>query len=250
MGQDKTKPARQTWREWVSGANSDPEYPPLLTRREVLATAEQLGVTPPVDERTLRYWEAEGIVPRPTLDYTSRGERAKYPWWMPDLLWHVRRYQHMGMSTQQLRARIPAEARLLSYKSFIDKPFPRPHPQDPPSYETVVERAMREIFPKLGLHFAPKSRVEVREKGGGPITMEFPTQLLGVLDQVLQELTEAASYSSGLAVAEINVEFVTVDGERLSLPRPHNQGAAPAGDSEQEQTTVSSADGLPPEGGY
>jgi len=252
MGQGETKPTRQTWQEWVPGAPAHPDDLPLLTRQEVLATTERLGVTPAVDERTLRYWEAAGIVPRPTLDYTSRGARAKYPWWMPDLLWHVRRYQEMGMSIEQLRKRIPAEARLLSCKPFPRKPFPRPHPQEPPSYETVEQRALRKFLATLGdrPHEPSLPRVKVGDKKWGDVTMEFPTELLGELDSVLRGLAVALLRSYGLAVAHVNVEFVTAEDEHFSLRRLVDGEEGGTGASEQDETTGTSPDASRSAGTY
>lgn len=119
---EKTK--RETWREWLGQVESLPD-PPMLTRTEVIATIERLGISPPVDERILRYWETERLIPRPTLAYVDHATRARYPWWVVDLVAQIRLYQTRGFTIDQLRDRMPIEARWLTlHEPRPTEPFP------------------------------------------------------------------------------------------------------------------------------
>lgn len=109
------KPKVEGWRAWQA---EDAHEPPLWTRGEVLAAAERLGVTPPVDERTLRYWEGKGIVPRGDRRGPAGHEQVLYPWWTVDLLAIVRRYQRARYKLAQLPPLMRLEARRLSRDSL------------------------------------------------------------------------------------------------------------------------------------
>lgn len=116
-------PAGGTWRDWLSPGKADPE---LVTRDELLATVERWGVAPPVTERTLRYWEDEGVLPRATRDGPPGRERAVYPWWVADLIAQVRQYQDRGADIKQL----PMRMRMAAY--WLSKvPSPRDMPERP-----------------------------------------------------------------------------------------------------------------------
>jgi DNA-binding transcriptional MerR regulator len=112
-GDDRAKGQgnRETWRDWQ--AEGAPE-PHLFTRKEVLATVERWGVTPRVDEETLRFWERQGLLPRPTRQYHAGAVRTRYPWWVADLIAQIRRYQDAGQKLAHLGERLRAEARRLS----------------------------------------------------------------------------------------------------------------------------------------
>jgi DNA-binding transcriptional MerR regulator len=97
---------RATWREWVPNAGD----PALLTRTEVLAKLERLGLNVP--ERTLRYWEATGILPAPTIE--KPGLPGHYPWWIIDLIWLLRLRQVEGLPLEAIRDQLRYQAAFLS----------------------------------------------------------------------------------------------------------------------------------------
>ncbi len=115
------QPKRETWRDWQD--ERAPE-PPLLTRAEVLALLARWKIAPKVEERTLRYWEQEGLIPRPTREHRGGVTRAWYPSWVPDLINWLRVSQRAGIKVGALRAELRAEAQRLSRD-------PRPHPFAP-----------------------------------------------------------------------------------------------------------------------
>ncbi len=80
------KAKRQTWRDWMPPMWDAYNLgdPPLITRAELIDAlrAENLDVS----ERTLRFWEQTGLLPRPTRGEQSghgRGGPTLYPYWMP-----------------------------------------------------------------------------------------------------------------------------------------------------------------------
>lgn len=103
---------RKTWRDWVA----DPGSPPLVTRAEVLAKAERLGLD--VDLRTLRYWESEGVLPAPHVE--KNGTPALYPWWIIDLVYLVRRLQDERQSLDRIRVEVRERVEQLSHHRFND----------------------------------------------------------------------------------------------------------------------------------
>lgn len=207
------KAKRQTWREWIELAESEGADIPLLTRGELLVQAERFGAV--VDERTLRYWEAEGVIPRPTRDHTGPGERARYPWWVVDLLWQVRQYKHWGMTLAQLRRRMPAEARRLAAlpppaRRWLHSPLTR-----------EVERAAL-VF-GLPTAIGPSRDVSDTVPWVAPI---FKHDLRVILDR----LADALSQRHGIIVTDFSIEMKTAEGERLTIALPpidSNSGETP-----------------------
>ena len=120
------------WKQWQ--AEFVPEPQELWTRAEILEAADRLGVRRPdghpVDDRTLRFWEENGIIPRGTegkiagRNYTYR----LYPWWVVDLLHQVCRYQAAHVKLEDLPARMRIEARYLSIGVLWSRP------KDPQAY--------------------------------------------------------------------------------------------------------------------
>ena len=118
---------RETWRDWLPADALDPGE--LLPRSKVLALAERYAA--PTDERTMRYWEAEGLIPRPTHDHAVDGERARYPWWQVDLLWQVRQFKYWKWSNEKIRQHTPTKVRQLARTPPVDREWllapPDPH---------------------------------------------------------------------------------------------------------------------------
>ena len=106
---------RETWREWVP----DDADPVLITRAELLAKAERLGLK--LDYSTLRYWEAERVIPAPVVE--KNGLPGRYPWWMIDLVYQIRRMQDEGLTLDTIRRRVRAEAPFLAlWMRYIGNP--------------------------------------------------------------------------------------------------------------------------------
>lgn len=102
-----TNTAKETWEQWKA---PDAPDPPLLTRTELLAAVERLGLE--ADERDLRYWESIGVLPGPVRRHHHGATRALYPVWMVDLIFAVRYMQQRGYSLKQLPERMKTYARL------------------------------------------------------------------------------------------------------------------------------------------
>lgn len=126
---------REDWRDWVPGALPLDESG-LLRKADVLAWAEALGLS--AGDRTLREWRKAGAIPTPTL--TGRGEtRAEwYPWWVVDLLQHVRDYQDPArpggaLALAQIGPRQRATAQDLAQRPPLRGKHPPPWP--PPRSE-------------------------------------------------------------------------------------------------------------------
>ncbi len=119
----------QDWRDWQPAGAPDP---PLLTRAEVLALLERWATRPPVDERTLRYWEARGLVPRPTRTVHAGAYRTRYPSWVADLCATIRLWQRVGNTLAEIAGRVRAEAARLAQA-------PRPHPFAPAPDQAALE---------------------------------------------------------------------------------------------------------------
>lgn len=146
MGNDQDSPG-ETWRDWCArnapGSHDSVSglMPEMLSRTELLATVERWGVKR-VQESTLRYWESIGIIPRATVEGLPGHQRARYPWWVADMLAIVRQYQDRGAKVEELRGRMRAEAWRLSPVTSgrwapvrpaiaTDRPFtPAPFPED------------------------------------------------------------------------------------------------------------------------
>ncbi len=100
---------RETWEAWQAPGAPPPR---LLTRAELLALAERVGLA--VDERTLRYWESLGLLPGPVRRRHQGATRAIYPAWQLPLIFLVRLSQAMGETLDQIAPHLRAEAQHLS----------------------------------------------------------------------------------------------------------------------------------------
>lgn len=127
-----------TWQDppWNERTSGIPD-PLLLTRAEVLDEAQRLGLD--VDERDLRYWEAEGILPRPLRRHYQGATRAVYPSWYIDLIYKLRRLQGYNLSLKELPQRLQAESRRLSRTaSERGHPSQPPPPEPPPGFDFTL----------------------------------------------------------------------------------------------------------------
>lgn len=128
----KTIAPQQDWRSWVDAllpsiiaqakklfddrelqdklAELITTPPHLLMRPEVLERVRDLGAE--VDTVTLRHWEFEGLLPRPTRhwDQTIKGRPAYYPAWVIPLIFIVRELQRDGLSLREIVPRVRERA--------------------------------------------------------------------------------------------------------------------------------------------
>lgn len=135
------------WKKWQSEFAPAPTE--LWTRAEILATAKRLGARrpdgKPVDDRTLRFWEENGVIPRGIEGKLSaRGYTYRlYPWWVVDLLHQVCRYQIPHVKLEELPPRMRVEAQYLSLHHLWERP------KDPRAYadnklSSYIFRMLRE----------------------------------------------------------------------------------------------------------
>ncbi len=100
---------RETWRDWLPpGADVPAE---LLTREQILERLRRWRVE--ATEADLRYWEYEGILPRPVRQWHKGATRAVYPSWFPILVRQLRRLQREGLNLGEIAVRLRNHARLL-----------------------------------------------------------------------------------------------------------------------------------------
>lgn len=181
-----TKPKRETWRDWLPAGSPDPAPETLLTRDEVVETLERRRVDASV--RDLRFWEAEGVLPRPIRRSHKGAVRAVYPDWYPHLVRQVRRLQRWGMSLEQIKRRTRAYARyVLGVTDDPDNPIDaeiREHamglaiegPEDVRLPETMVEELRRVARWHERLTGQPTDHVEVWviDEEGAPTLYPWP----------------------------------------------------------------------------
>ncbi len=147
-----TKPAGETWRDWLPP--NAPE-PALLTREELLAELRAQGLDD-VTERSLRYWENQGVLPRPVQQKRDGTFRAIYPRWYPRLVEQVRRLQRHGYSLQEIRLRLRrwfdsphTQAALHDFPKAADILRRGPHP--PPEVWRAIARHCATIEEEAGI---------------------------------------------------------------------------------------------------
>ncbi len=104
------RPAPESWDQWQYPGLDEPE---LLTRTELLATLDRLGLS--VTERQLRFWEAEGVLPAPVRRRRAGATRALYPVWCVNLVFALRHFQERGYALNELPERMRLAARYFSY---------------------------------------------------------------------------------------------------------------------------------------
>jgi hypothetical protein len=105
MAERKTKRSSDdasTWRELLPGGFPEPR---LITRTELLSKLSADGVD--VTERTLRFWEAEGVLPRPVRQSHQGIVQALYPYWYPFVVQKVYLHRQEGLSLAVIAADIP-----------------------------------------------------------------------------------------------------------------------------------------------
>jgi DNA-binding transcriptional MerR regulator len=98
------KPNDQTWIDWLEPKERD-SLALITTRDELLTRLERLNIDVKLSD--LRYWEYEGILPRPVRkwDPDVKAMRAYYPMQMVAVIFALRELQAAGL---QLRDIAPA----------------------------------------------------------------------------------------------------------------------------------------------
>ena len=189
---------RETWREWVPDAADQV----LITRAELLAKAERLGLK--LDYSTLRYWEAEGVVPSPVR--TKNGLPGQYAWWIIDLVYQVRRMQDDGLALDSIRDRVRYHATFLARHLAYSATFGGPIPQ------VFYDSAKKFI---LDDH-RPMDLVEPQER--------LVLQLLRAAPQLPAAVYAVAElYGKRVAkeIARVSLLVETSDGTAIAIPIPY-----------------------------
>ncbi len=154
--------------------------PTLLTRAQVVQALARRGVK--VNESDLRYWEYEGILPRPVRQWHEGAVRAVYPDWYPFLVRRIRALQRQGLSLSEIAPHIRIHARLwFGYDQTSRDLELRQHI---PPWATVPEDieltpdlvAALEKFARIHARFrgAPIGRMEVHVIGDDGRSTRYP----------------------------------------------------------------------------
>src|SRR4051812_529584 len=101
-GQRAAAEDTKTWRHYVAPWMGEPR---LITRAEVLERVAQFGGE--VSERTLRFWETAGVLPRPERRSHQGVVQAVYPEWFPTLVAAAYGARQRGRSVPQLAEAMP-----------------------------------------------------------------------------------------------------------------------------------------------
>ncbi len=105
----ETKPKRETWRAWLPDGVPEPD---LVTRDELVAILASWRLNVSVGD--LRYWEHEGIIPKPIRQWHEGAVRALYPAWFKYVIRELRRLQRVeGLRLEQIQPQIRTYTRLL-----------------------------------------------------------------------------------------------------------------------------------------
>lgn len=132
----------ETWLDILPAG--EPE-PPLITRTELLQLLAEHAID--VDDRTLRYWETIGALPRPARRWQRTAVHAVYPEWTLLVIARFRNFQRQGRPIKEIQARMrnwleavlqyPPEARGLTRTA--QWALPTWLHLDPASYRAFIE---------------------------------------------------------------------------------------------------------------
>lgn len=106
----RSRDNRSTWRDCLPPDAPVPAE--LFTREQLLTQLKRWRVE--ATEADLRYWEYEGVLPRPVRQWHEGAVRALYPAWFVPLVQHLRALQRRGLTLDEIAARMPAQIYLLS----------------------------------------------------------------------------------------------------------------------------------------
>lgn len=125
-----------TWRDYLP-----PALPPmqLITRAELLTKLAARSEA--VSARTLRYWEAEGVLPRAVRQFHEGSIQAVYPFWYDDVVQVVAQHRKEGKPLTEVAATVPSGINLLAtFHWAMDQ---RILPLDTQRFANVVAEAQR-----------------------------------------------------------------------------------------------------------
>jgi hypothetical protein len=121
------KPNQETWRDWVPPGIDTPL--PLITRDELLARLQQRNIDVKLSD--LRYWEYEGILPRPERkwDPAVKARRAYYPIPIMASIMALRELQGAGLQLRDITPSLPvafarATHELSKYEAMVKEHGP------------------------------------------------------------------------------------------------------------------------------
>ncbi len=107
----ETATKRETWLDWLPAELSDPAS--FITREELVARLRAEGVS--VSDRTLIFWEAKGLLPRPIRRWVGDKTRALYPELAVGAVALVRQLQEKGLVLRAIAPEIRTHVRLVGH---------------------------------------------------------------------------------------------------------------------------------------
>jgi hypothetical protein len=132
---DRKTPPKQTWVDWLP-PRAIPPLDTLLTREDVLDVLRERGVD--VTEHDLRYWENEGILPRPVRQWFRGATRATYPGWYVELVERLKWLQRQGSPLRLIGPRLRAWIRVRFSDDPLDEEIRRHNPDIAESEATTI----------------------------------------------------------------------------------------------------------------
>ena len=105
----RAAPTPGTWRAWLPPGFPEPSPDEMLTRDEVLAELRERGIDIP--ERTLKSWQARGLLPRPTRHWRDGAPRGLYPDFFPNTVAYLHELQENGTPLHRLGPLVRAHVR-------------------------------------------------------------------------------------------------------------------------------------------
>ena len=97
-----------TWRAWVPNGFPEPAPDDMLTRAELLEELRGRGIDIP--ERTLKFWQTRGLLPKPTRHWRDNATRSLYPDFYPRVVAYLHGLQAAGTPMRQLAPLVRAYA--------------------------------------------------------------------------------------------------------------------------------------------
>ncbi len=195
------RPKKATWVDWVREGAPDPRPEELITRDELIDELHRWGV--PITTRELRYWEAEGALPRPVRRSHEGLVRAVYPTWVRGLVPHVRARRQRGVPLPEIGAQLRQQ---LSHEATAEE----------------AERALllglitlageSALYPEAyGVDLSDPEELAVWDATEGAAVrraLGFTDDELGdVLDTILNERVRRLREATGRRVGSIDIVF-------------------------------------------
>jgi len=207
----KRSPAK-SWEEWAAKDAPDPGL--LWMRADILAAVERFNIRRPdpkrslVGERTIRYWESLGVVPKGTP--AKQGYRyLLYPWWYVDLLYQVCCYEAKKVRVEDLPERMRAEAHRLSLMPWGREKDPEP--LTAPGFGSYIARILGNVLREpTQPPFSPEPNM---------VAAGFGDQLIILLNTFVAELqqTKIPPDADRVRVQFLNNERQVLDEHEMFL---------------------------------